>query len=114
MPRIEELEFTKLVSAGKVYRAPCIVYPDKVDGRWWRTDGSTFGPGDFDDLIAAQPEVVILGKGLVNLVSVPEETLARFSDAGIEVEVLTSKEAAERYNELLAQGRKVAGAFHLM
>ncbi len=114
MPRIEELEFTKLVSGGKVYRAPCIVYRDKVDGRWWRTDGSRFGPGDFDSVIAAKPEVAILGTGLLNMVSVPEETLARFSAESIDLEVLPSKEAAERYNELLAQGRKVVGAFHLM
>lgn len=114
MPRIEELEFTKLVSGGKVYRAPCIIYPDKVDGRWWRTDGSRFGPGDFEAVIAAKPEIAILGTGLVNLVSVPEETIARFSAEGIEVEALPSKEAAERYNELFATGRKVIGAFHLM
>ncbi len=114
MPRIEELQFTKLVSGGKVYRAPCIVYPDSVDGRWWRSDGGRFAPGDFDSVVEKQPDIVILGRGLLNKVEVMPETLQRFAAAGIECEVLDSNQAADRYNELLAAGKKVVAAFHLM
>ena len=113
MPRIEDVSFSKLVCAGKVYRAPVIVYPDKVDGRWWRKDGTRFSPEDFDDVIAAKPDVVVLGVGFTAKVTVPEETAARFRDAGIECFVADTTEAVEKYNALAAT-KKVVGAFHLI
>lgn len=114
MPRIEDLEFTKLVSDGKVYRAPCIVYRNSVDGRWWRTDGGSFLPDDFTSVVEAEPDVVVLGRGVMNMVKVPDNTVEYLESCGASVEVLGSKEAADRYNELFATGKNVVGAFHLM
>ena len=113
MPKVEEVTFAKLVSNGKVYRAPLIAYPDKIDGRWWRKDGQRFSPEDFDTVIEESPEVVVLGVGFTAKVSVPEETKKRFEDAGIELIVADTPDAVEQYNELLGK-RKVIGAFHLM
>lgn len=113
MPRVDEVSFAKLVSGGKVYRAPLIAYPDKIDGRWWRKDGQRFSPEDFDAVVEEGPEVVVLGVGFNAKVSVPDETKKRFEDAGIELIILETQEAVEQYNELLGK-RKVIGAFHLM
>ena len=113
MPKIEDVAFAKLVTGGKVYRAPVIVYPDKVDGRWWRKDGTTFSPEDFDDVLAVQPEVVVLGRGFSVKVTVPEETVARFTEAGIECIVEDTPTAVETFNAL-STSRKAVGAFHLM
>ncbi|MFP4330483.1 MAG: MTH938/NDUFAF3 family protein [Spirochaetaceae bacterium] len=114
MPRIDEVSFAKLVSAGKVYRAPLIVYPDSIDGRWWRKDGQSFSPEDFDAVLAKEPEVVVLGVGFNARVAVPEETKQRFETAGIELIIADTAEAVERYNALLDAHKKVVGAFHLM
>lgn len=114
MPRIEQVEFTKLVADGKVYRAPCIVYRDSVDGRWWRANGMEFAPGDFDTVVEKQPETVILGTGVSMMVRVLDETVARFESAGIACEVMDSRAAAERFNALYDSGTRVAAAFHLM
>lgn len=114
MPRIEEVSFAKLVAGGKVYRAPLIAYPDKIDGRWWRKDGQSFSPEDFDGVIAAEPEVVVLGVGFNARVQVSEATKERFEDAGIELVVADTAEAVDRYNSLLDDHKKVVGAFHLM
>ena len=73
-----------------------------------------FGPEDFVSVIERRPAIVVLGIGVLNKVTVLEETLDRFRQAGIECEVYDSREAASRFNELLAEGREVAGAFHLM
>jgi hypothetical protein len=113
MPRIDEVSFTKLVSNGKVYRAPLIAYPRSIDGRWWRADGMKFSPEDFDAVIAEEPDVVVLGVGFTTKVTVPEETRDRFADAGIDLVVADTPEAVETYNSLL-HTKKVIGAFHLM
>lgn len=96
-----------------MYRAPLIVYPDRVDGRWWRKDGTSFSPADFDAVIAAEPEVVVLGIGFQVKVSVPEETRQRFENAGIECIVADTADAVERFNQL-SPSKKTIGAFHLM
>ncbi len=114
MPKIDDIEFTKLVSDGKVYRAPCIVYRNSVDGRWWRKDGGRFLPEDFSAVVDAKPEAVVLGRGIMNLVDVPDETVSFLESCGALVEVLESREAATRYNELFSSGKNVVGAFHLM
>jgi hypothetical protein len=112
MARIDEVAFAKLVCDGKVYRAPVLVYPDRVDGRWWRKDGTVFSPEDFDAVIDAAPAAVVLGVGFSAKVQVPESTVERFRDAGIECIVADTPEAVSRFNELSAT-RRVVGAFHL-
>ena len=113
MPAIDEVAFSRLVAGGKVYRAATIVYPDSVDGRWWRKDGMKFLPEDFDAVIARKPEVVVLGVGFHAKASVPEETKERFAREGIQCIVADTPEAVEQFNTL-RKTRTVIGAFHLM
>lgn len=114
MPKIDDISFAKLVSGGKVYRSTCLVYKDKIDGRWWRKNGSAFSPEDFDEAIASKPETIILGVGFMNKVSVLPETLERFEKEGIAVEVIDCQPAMERFNSMIDSGKHVIGAFHLM
>lgn len=113
MPRIEEVAFSKLVCNGKVYRAPLLIFPDRVDGRWWRQDGTAFSPEDFDRVIENKPEVVVLGIGFTAKVRVPDETIERFKAEKIECIVRDTSEAAEIFNSMVGN-RKVVGAFHLL
>ena len=113
MPHIDEVAFARLVVGGKVYRAATIVYPNSVDGRWWRKDGMKFSPEDFDEVIAQKPETVVLGIGFTVKVAVPEETYERFAREGIACIVADTLEAVEQYNRL-QKTQKVIGAFHLM
>lgn len=113
MPHIDEVAFSKLVCNGKVYRAPLLAFPDRVDGRWWRKDGTAFSPEDFDAVIESKPEVVVLGVGFTAKARVPDETIQRFTEAGIECIVADTAEAVEKYNDLLSK-RRVVGAFHLL
>ena len=114
MPKIEEIAFARLVSAGKVYRNTCLVFEKEIDAKWWRKDGMAFSPGDFDAVIERKPQIMVLGTGFMNKVSVPDATIERLSNAGIETITLDTKSAVDKYNELLKQGKNVIGAFHLM
>jgi hypothetical protein len=113
MPHIDEAVFGRLVVSGKVYRAPTVVYPDSVDGRWWRKDGMSFSPEDFARAVEYRPDIVVMGVGFMNKVSVAEETKKLLESEGIEYVVLDTTAAVERYNEVLGR-RKVIGAFYLL
>lgn len=114
MPVIDEVAFARLVCNGKVYRNTCLVTNSGVNAQWWRKDGMAFSPEDFTELLANPPKTIVLGNGFMNRVTIPEETLARFQQAGVEVEVLPTPEAVEAYNQRVRKAESVVGAFHLM
>lgn len=113
MPHIDEVTYARMVVAGKVYRAATIVYPDSVNGRWWRKDGMKFSPEDFEEVISRNPEAVVLGIGFSAKVTVPAETEERFAREGIACHIADTPEAVEQFNSL-SKTKRVVGAFYLM
>ena len=81
----------------------------------WNETGTGHSPGiqpeDVDELLEHGAEVVILTRGRVRRLSVPDETVERVESAGAEALVLPTGAAIERYNEL-REDRPVAGLFH--
>lgn len=82
----------------------------------WRETGTGHGPGiqpaDVDELLEHEAEVVVLTRGRLGRLRIPDETLARLEEAGVEAVVLKTAEALERYEELREQGRAVAALVH--
>ncbi|MHC4472711.1 MAG: Mth938-like domain-containing protein [Planctomycetota bacterium] len=86
---------------------------ETVEGAWWRKEGHGLDPVDLAAVEAARPRVLVIGRGAHGRMVVPEKTLAWLRGLEIEAVVCPTQEATERYNELLAKGERVAGAFHL-
>jgi len=59
-----------------------------------------------------RPDVVILSKGMEEVLKVQDSTVKYLEEAGIEVHVEQTRKAIELYNELQAQGRNVAAIIH--
>ncbi len=82
----------------------------------WRETGTGhragIQPADVDELLEHGAEVVLLTRGRVKALKVPEETVARVRAAGAEAEVLPTGEALKRYAELRAEGRAVGALIH--
>ena len=57
-------------------------------------------PADVQELIDHGAKAVVLSKGFWERLQVCSETLEAFADNGIEVPVLQTKAAVERFNEL--------------
>jgi hypothetical protein len=118
---IESYSFGSMRVAGEdhgkdlIVFAPGVAGPEEtIRGRWWRREGHSLDPADLASLEEARPEVLVIGRGAYGRMEVPERTLAWLGSLGIEAVVpATTAEAVERYNELAAAGRRVAGAFHL-
>jgi uncharacterized protein len=67
-------------------------------------------PEDFDPVLSLEPEVVLLGTGLRHRLAHPRLT-ARLARAGVALEAMDTRAACRTYNILVADGRRVAGAF---
>ena len=63
----------------------------------------------FRDVLALDPEIVILGTGAAQRFPRPEQVRV-LTAAGIGIEVMDSKAACRTYNILMAEGRKVVAA----
>jgi hypothetical protein len=79
---------------------------------WWRKQGHVLEPGDLQDLIGAEPDIIICGTGAMGVMR-PAAALKKHLEAlGIEFIALQSAKAVEMYNNL-SENRKVGACFHL-
>ncbi len=82
----------------------------------WRETGTRHRPGiqpaDVYDLIAAEPEVVLLTRGMQLVLQVMPETVELLRSGGIAVEVLQTEEAVATYSRMVAEGRRVGALIH--
>ncbi len=118
---IEDVRFGAMTVAGEVHRKDLVVFApglkgegEVVAGGWWRREGHALHPEDLEEVVRARPRVLVVGCGAHGALRVPRETVAWLARHGIEARICpTTREGARRYNELLAAGEAVAGAFHL-
>lgn len=81
--------------------------------RGWRKARHTLSLPDLQEIITAAPDILVIGTGTPGMMQ-PEQTLSgELESRGIDTKVMPTKEAAQEYNSLHEQGRKVAACFHL-
>ena len=82
----------------------------------WNETGTHHSPGvqtdDVQELVDNGAEIVVLGRGQQQRLQVPDTTVRWLEEQGVEVEVLESGAAVERYNELASDGRAVGALIH--
>jgi hypothetical protein len=99
--------------AGKTYTDDLKIINGKVSAHWWRHRGHRLVGADIEDVMAAKPEVLVVGTGFAGRMRVPDDTLRLLSDKGITVVIKTTPQAVTAFNRLVNNGRAAAGAFHL-
>lgn len=91
------------------------LYPGGARAWDWNETGTSHSPGiqpaDVDELLEHGAEAVVLSRGMNERLKVKTETLRHLEEAGVEVHVLPTEQAVERYNEL-RETRLVGGLFH--
>ena len=115
-PRITHLSWGRLEVEGR--EAPfkdAKLYPGGAREWNWRETGTRHDPGiqpaDVEELLEHGATAVVLSRGMMRRLRVRPETVELLRDRGIEPQVLPTKEAARRYNEL-AESEPVGGLFH--
>ena len=115
-PRITQLSWGRLEVEGREepYK-DAKLYPGGSRAWDWNETGTRHRPGiqpaDVEELLDAGAEVVVLSRGFHGRLAVKPETLEMLEERGVEVHVLQTEEAAERYNEL-SETRNTGGLFH--
>lgn len=111
-PTIDRYRFGEIVIDGRRYTRDVIIYPDRVDGNWWRGEGHSVTPADLWEAAQARPEILVVGQGSAGRMDVPAETRRWLESQSIRVIAEPTGQAWQTYNRLCKEHRVVA-ALHL-
>ena len=82
----------------------------------WTETGLSHDPGiqvdDVRELVEHGARVVVLSQGMMEALKCQPGTLAWLEQQDVRVEVLETRAAAQRYNDLAREGEAVGGLFH--
>jgi hypothetical protein len=82
----------------------------------WNETGTQHDPGiqpaDVDELLAHDPEVIVLSRGRELRLQTQPQTLAVLQDRNVEVVIEETSVAISTYNRLSSEGRRVAALVH--
>lgn len=108
---IEHYTFGKFIINGKTFNTNVKII-NKVTNSCRHFDGHIITKDDFTDLIAAKPEIIIIGTGSSGVVNVPQDIIDLVESSGIKLIIKRTKEACEEYNKLIKQKKNVAAIMH--
>lgn len=111
---IDSYQFGEIVIDGKRYTGDVIVYPDHVQGNWWRKEGHELCLDDIREVLENKPETIIVGTGAANCMRVLPETEKYIRSQGIKLTALPTEKAVKTYNQLITEGEKnIVACLHL-
>ncbi len=111
---IDAYEFGSMTVMGEVHHRDLKIIEDRVIGNWWREEAHGLHAEDIADILdAAAVKVLVVGTGAYGNMEVTPEVTEAASRRGIELVCVHTREAVGTFNNLHAQGKPVAGAFHL-
>lgn len=97
---------------GETYTDALALTAEDLLGTWPATPVAALSPADFEVVLAAAPEVVLLGTGSACLFP-PRDLTFAFARKGVGLEVMDTAAAARTFNVLAHEGRRVAAVLYL-
>jgi hypothetical protein len=112
MNKIDSYHFGQIVINGRKYTSDVIIFPDRVQGDWWRDESHELNLKDISLILREEPEILVVGTGASDLMKVLPEVEREAEARNIQLIVQPTGEAWEIYNQL-SQTQKVIAVLHL-
>ena len=114
MQRIGQYSFGKIVIDGQQYKSDVIIYPDRIDDKWWRADGHNLIISDLPFLPKHPPNILVIGQGKYGLMKISQDFQNLIKENKLDCRFAKTDEAVEIYNNLWNTGAKdMVAALHL-
>jgi uncharacterized protein len=94
-----------------IYTSPVALTAEAVLGGWTATAIADLEAAHFSELIAREPELIVLGTGATSQFP-PRELVFALARQAIGFEAMNSAAAARTFNVLASEGRKVAAVLY--
>lgn len=112
MNTIDSYQFGEIVIEGKKYSADVIIFPNRVQSNWWRKTGHELCLEDIAEVIAENPEVLVVGTGASDMMKVLPEVEKLTQSRGIKLLAEPTEKACNTYNQMV-RSQKVVAALHI-
>jgi len=109
---VDSYQFGLVVVNGKKHTSDVIIFPDRVRGNWRRKMGHQLCLSDIAEVMAENPEVLVVGTGAAGLIKVSPEVQQAAEAQGIKLIAEATAQACHTYNQL-CQSRRVVAALHI-
>ena len=96
----------------QVHATSIALAPDRLLGEWRPTPVAELAEDDFESVLGAEPELILLGTGATNIFP-PRELTFSFARRGIGFEVMDTAAAARTFNVVANEGRRVVAVLYL-
>ncbi len=111
-PHIDSYRFGHLMVDGRAYTKDVLILPDRVIPNWWRKEGHALLPEDLEVVLAARPDLLVVGQGTQGRLRATAVVRRSLELAGIDLVTEPTDRACETYNAL-REKKVVAAALHL-
>ena len=109
---IDSYRFGRIVFNGREYSSDIIILPRGISRKWRRKKSHELCLEDISEVIAENPEVLVVGTGASGLIKVLPEVEQTVQAQGIKLITETTDKAYQIYNQL-CRSQKVVAALHL-
>jgi hypothetical protein len=117
MAKVDRFGFGSIVIQGKKYGHDVLLFPDKTvrqrKGGIWKFGSHSIKKDEIQKLAEANPDVIIVGTGTSGKARICADAESFVQEAEVELVVLPSREAIERLNRLVEEGKQVAALIHI-
>ena len=110
---IENYSFGRMRVNGMDYTEDLKIIGGEVKPDWRRESGHRIGEEDIRDILAAKPEILVIGTGSSENAQLSEKAVSEVKEQGIRLVPQATQQAVKTFNNLLDEGKSVSGAFHL-
>ncbi|MFP4686675.1 MAG: Mth938-like domain-containing protein [bacterium] len=110
--KVSDYSFGSMKVGDKKISSDIIVHGDWIHD-WWRESGHRVVTVDLKEIARRNPAIIVFGCGASGMMTVSAEAKQHLQQQGIDCETYNTGKAVKRYNQLLKEGKNVAGAFHL-
>lgn len=109
---VNSYSFGAIEVGRKKFTSDIIIYPDKINGNWWRREGHNLLLEDIESALDYKPDVLVIGTGYYGAMDVSPEVQEQIKSRGIKLVVEKTEDATKIFNQITAK-KKVVAAFHL-
>ena len=110
---IDSYRFGEMLVNGRSFTSDLIIFGDHIEDQWWRENGHLVSLQDLVEVMDIRPEVLVVGRGKLGAMKIPEATADAIEGAGIQLVDARTEEAVVVFNQIVHTGKSVVGAFHL-
>ena len=111
--QLSDYKFGSIKIDDITYTADVIITPDRVIDAWWRQQGHNLQVDDLEEIINANPDVLIIGTGYYGRMQVPADTKRFLQQKGIEVRQEKTGDAVRLFGQLQQEYGRIVAALHL-